>query len=165
MSSQFYLSYNPNIVNGSNITGFYTSIAKIRGEHYIPVTQVELNNYKTNANSYRVDAGKLTKIVAAPADKIAAIAVTGRSATKNEIISPIEIEGKSYIPDMQFQLNLALGLHNTFANPESVCRLWCLKNDAWEFLEHTRDEMLKISMAINARREELSASLYSYQTE
>lgn len=165
MSSQFYLSYNPSIVKGSNITGFYTSIAKIRGEHFIPATKAEVDNYKNNANSYRIDSGKLTKIVVSAEEKIASIAVSARSATKNEIISPIEIQERSYVPDIQFQLNLALGLHTTFANPESVCKLWCLINDKWEFRDHSRDEMLQISMAINARREELSASLYSYQTE
>lgn len=165
MFSQFYISFNPEIVKGPNITGFYTSIAKVRGEHYIPATEVEVKNYKANANSYRVDGNKLTKIVPTAEEKIASIAVSSRSATKNEIISPIEIEGKSYVPDIQFQLNLALGLHTTFADAQSVCKLWCLISDKWEFREHTREEMLKISMAINARREELSASLYSYQTE
>lgn len=159
-SMQSYLSFDPTITSGSNITGTYTNTKFIKSNYFIPVSQIELERYRKRPNAFRIDNDKIVEIVKDVEHVKLSQLSKERFVAKHQILQSIEVNGREYTPDLPFQTNLALALclaHHTEAMP----KFWCKQEGEWIFIEHSLQELLAISEEINRRREEISARLYS----
>lgn len=161
MAGQLFLTYNPEVVSGSNITGSYSNPKQIKSEHYILATAIEVQRWRDNPNNYRIENGTFIRIKADQADIALAAKAQGQSSARNDILAPLEIDSRIYTPDLSFQLNLGLALHETLHNPEVKPKMWCVVEGQWQFAEHDHKQLIKITEALRIRREQISTNLYT----
>lgn len=161
MAGQLYLTFNPEVVSGSNITGSYSNPQQIKTEHYIPATAIEVQRWRDNPNNYRIENGSFVRIRADQSEIAIAAKAQGQKSARNDILAPLEIGDRTYTPDLSFQLNLGLALHETMHNPDIKPKMWCVIEGQWQFAEHDHGQLMKITEALRIRREQISTNLYT----
>lgn len=156
-----YMTYNPTILNGSNITGVYQQInSNMSSQFYIPATLDEVSRYKAYPNLYRIDEKAFVEIPRSSDDRLLVKVMNDKTEARDAILSPILIDDREYIPDIQFQINVSLSLHVLVSGHTEKVGLWCKVDNAWVLFEHTRDQMLAVANSLVERRERISAQLY-----
>lgn len=159
--TQLYMTFDPKIINGSNITGIYTAQRFIKVAHFIPITQLECDRYKADPNRYRIDEDRLIEIKRNVEHVRLSQLCHKRVEARSKLLEPIVIDDREYTPDLPFQTNLAIAIHAAGTNEKVRPKFWCKIQDVWVMREHTLDELLKISVELNSRREQISENLYS----
>lgn len=160
------MTYNPAILSGSNITGWYSKITEsLNTSHYIMVNEREVEMYKRNPNNFRIDNKKFNEIHRTDEESTLIKVMKNKSSAKASILSPIIVDNVEYIPDIPFQLNLSTGLHLLANKTVNSIMLMGKKDDQWTMLEHDKDMLLAIARELNARRESISLNLYKQESE
>lgn len=161
-----FMTYNPAIVSGSNITGWYSKLTdNLYTSHYIMVNEREVEMYKNNPNNFRIDNKKFNEIHRSEEEAALVHVMRNKSSAKSSILSPIVVDDVEYIPDIPFQLNLSTGLHLLANKTVNSIMLMGKKDDQWTMLEHDKDMLLAIARELNARRESISLNLYKQESE
>lgn len=156
-----FITYNPDVTDGPNITGVYTDKRLIKNNaKYIMINNNELVLYRQNPNAYCVLAGVFTKREdSADLARITRLGLRKQTA-KNKILETISVGDREYTPDIPFQINLSLALHVSSHDKTKKPVFWCKIDDTWVQREHTHQELLDVAAELLRRREEISASLY-----
>lgn len=156
-----YMTYNPDIKKGSNITGMYMRLTNsLQASFYAMVTEAEVQLYRNQPNGFRIDAGVFSEIVRTSEDVSMCHVMAEKSNARDAILAPILIEDREYIPDINFQMNVSMGLHLLSHKQRTSILLWCKIANEWVHRAHSTDEVLAIAAAIVQRRETISSHLY-----
>ena len=158
--TQIYVTFDPKSESGSNITGIYTSQRYIKTAHFIPITQQEHDRYRADPNRYRVEEERLVEIKRNIEHVRLSQLSHRRIDARSRLLEPIVLEGREYTPDLPFQTNLAIAIHAAGSNEKIRPKFWCKIDGEWVMREHELAELLKISVELNSRREQISEDLY-----
>lgn len=161
-----YMTYNPTVVSGSNITGWYSKFhSHLNTSHYIMVNEREVEMYKRNPNNFRIEGKKFVELHRSSEEHALVEVMKNKSSAKSSILSPIIVDNVEYIPDIPFQLNLSTGLHLLANKAVPSIKLMGKRDDAWLMIDHDKEMLLAIARELNARRESISHNLYKQESE
>lgn len=125
--------------------------------HCVRITDEQRQAILRNPMAYKIRDKEVIESVVTPTFSAESRILEARMEARTAI-TEIEYAGYQYVLTEVAQRNIILGYIALQAD-KSSCRLWCKRNNEWEFKDHGKKELAALAGLITAKREEASEQL------
>lgn len=143
---------------GCNLRGFYDpEINKVIPTKTISITERDRSSIINNKRNFRVEDGQLIQLKSPTESK-------RRTRKSKEDLHTITHKGNVYTVSENFTSALALNLGICLHDSKHTCKFWANSDSVWQYLSHNKEDLIGLSKALNAAREDCSRKNYGDAT-